>query len=296
MAKGRNQHGNPYRRVSFLGTIEKVLPRGKFRQLARELAQEENDGSEVSLMIARASELIGKRSQALPDWVDSGTQFLVVLDIPEQATLRLATALRLRKPDRRLQVSRDEGVVKRLVIALSRTAPWEGILDAYLLGESLVVVLGDMSAREFPVRLIPKVSRMEPAAVCRFEIDSSGSFLHWPESDLHLGPSQLLQAVDPMYLADIEIERYEMEKISLVIRDMRKEYVLKQTEIEGLSDRHVRRLENEEIRLTVDAAEKLARSFGMTLSEFLDGLSQRVTELQSGSPVEDTEVQGSAVA
>lgn len=285
----------PYRRVSFLGTIERSLPRGRFRQIARELTQEENEGSELSLVVARASELIGKKRYPLPNWVDSETRFLVILDVPEQATLRLATVLRLHRPDQRLQVCRDESVVKRLVIALSRSAPWEGILDAYVLAESLVVVLGDMSVREFPVQHLPKVSRMEPDAFGRFEIDPAGSFLHWPESDVHLGPSQLLQAVDPMYLADIEIKRYEMEKISLVIHDMRTERLLKQTDIEGLSDRHVRRLENEEIRLTVDAAEKLARSFRMNLSEFLDELSRRVTVLQSGSPLEDQEAEEPAV-
>ena len=90
-----------------------------------------------------------------------------------------------------------------------------------------------------------------------------------------------------MYLADIEIKRYQMEKISLVIHDMRTERFLKQTDIEGLSDRHVRRLENEEIRLTVDAAAKLASSFRMDLPEFLDELSRRVTAVQSEPLVED---------
>jgi len=278
---------NPYGRVSFLGTIENSLPRGRFRQIARELTQEEYEDSDLSLVVARASELIGRGRLPLPDWVDSETRFLVLLDVPEQATLRLATALRLHKPDQRLQVCRDEAVVKRLVIALSRDTPWEGILDAYMLGESLVVLLGDMSVREFPVRHLPKMGRLGLDAISLFEIDSAGSFLHWPDPDVHLGSSQLLQAVDPMYLADIEIKRYEMEKISLVIHDMRTERFLKQTDIEGLSDRHVRRLEKEKIRLTVDAAAKLAFSFRMDLPEFLDELSRRVTAVQSEPLVED---------
>ena len=196
--------------------------------------------------MALASELLGRDPLALPNWVDTDTSYLVVLDVPEQAVLRLASRLRLHKPDQRLHVCRDPSVVKRLVIALKRPVPWEGILDAYVHKDSLVVVLGDMSVRKFPVRRLPKVRRFEPAAVRRFVIDSSGSYLHWPDPDVHMGASQMLQAVDPAYLADVEIRRYDMENVSQALLDMRRDGQLKQTEIPGLSERHVRRLEKEE--------------------------------------------------
>ena len=176
---------------------------------------------------------------------------------------------------------RDPLVVKRLVIALKRPAPWEGILDAYVLEDSLVVVLGDMSAREFPIRRLPQVGRFEPAVLSHFLIDSAGSYLYWPDRHVHMGPSQMLQAGDPMYQADVDIRRYEMERVSLALLDMRNDRQLKQTEILGLSDRHVRRLEREKVRLTVDAATKFASAFGLTLSEFLDELSERITALRS---------------
>ena len=115
-----------------------------------------------------------------------------------------------------------------------------------------MVVLGDMSVWKFPVRRLPKVRRFEPAVVRRFEIDSAGSFLHWPDRDVHMGPSQVLQAVDPLHLADVEIRRYEMENVSQALLDMRHDPQLKQTEIPGLSERRVRRSEREKIRLTVD--------------------------------------------
>ena len=136
-----------------------------------------------------------------------------------------------------------------------------------------------MRVWKFSVGRLPKVGRFEPAVVRRFEIDSSGSYLHWPDGDVHMGPSQMLQAVDPMHLADVEIRRYEMENVSLALRDMRHDRHLKQTEIPGLSERHVRRLEKEEVRLTVDAANKFADAFELTLSEFRDELSGRITGL-----------------
>ena len=270
----------PFSHIAFYGTAEACLPNAGFRSLAKQLVATSRAGPEPSLVVARASELIGPDGCRLPNWVDTDTRYLVVLDVPEQAVLRLASTLRLHKPDQRLRVCRDPSVVKRLVIALQRPAPWEGILDAYVLEDSLVVVLGDMSVREFPIRRLPRVRRFEPTAVSRFEIDSAGSYLYWPDRDVHMGPSQMLQAVDPMFLSDVEIRRYEMENVSQALQDMRSDRQLKQTEIPGLSERHVRRLEKETVRLTVEAATKFASAFAMTLSEFLDELSRRIADLR----------------
>ena len=273
----------PFSQVFFYGTVEDCLPDAEFRCLARQLSATTCTGPEATLVVARASELMRLDRVTLPDWAHTETRYLVVLDVPEQTVLRLASTLRLHKPDRRLQVCRDPSVVKRLVIALTRPTPWEGILDAYVLDDSLVVVLGDMSVRVFPIDRLPRVRSFEPAVVGRFVIDSAGSYLHWPDPDVHMGPSQMLQAVDPMYLSDVEIRRYEMENVSQVLLDMRGDRRLKQAEIPGLSARHVRRLENEAARLTVDAATKFASAFGMTLSGFLDELSERITALQEGA-------------
>ena len=273
----------PFSRVFFCGTVEDCLPDAEFRSLARQLSVTAPTGPEPSLVVALASELIGPNRVTPPDWVNTETRYLVVLDVPEQAVLRLASTLRLHKPDRRLQVCRDRSVVKRLVIALKRPAPWEGILDAFVLEDSLVLVLGDMSVREFPINRLPQVRRFEPAVLNRFVIDSAGSYLHWPDRDVHMGPSQMLQAVDPMYLSDVEIRRYQMQNMSQVLLDMRTDRQLKQTDIPGLSARHVRRLEKEAARLTVEAARKFASAFGLTLSGFLDELSERITALREGA-------------
>lgn len=270
----------PFSNIAFCGTVRDFLPNAEFRSLATELAATAHTGPLQSLVVARASELIRPERVRLPKWVDAETRYLVVVDVPRQAVMRLPSTLRLHKPNQRLQLCWDLSVVKRLVIALKRPVVWEGILDAYVLADFLVVVLGDMSVREFPIKRLPRIRRFEPAVVKRFEIDSAGSYLYWPERDVHMGASQMLQAVDPMYLADAEIRRYEMEKVSLALLDMRKERQLRQGEILGLSERHVRRLEREEARLTVDAATKLAMAFGQTRSEFLNELSQRLTALR----------------
>lgn len=278
---------HPYRWIEFYGAVIECLPGRHFRSVARILSEQQWDGTDRTLVVALAGDLIARGPEDLPDWVNTETHYLVILDVPEQAILRLASILRLHKPDRRLQVCRDAGVVERLVISLSRSTPWQGILDAYFVPQvdSVFVIFGDMTVREFPKARIPKLRKASTESFKNFKIDSAGSFLYWPDLDVHMGASQLLQAVDPMYLADVEIGRYAEEKISLALSEMRNERNLKQTEIEGLSDRHVRRLENEEVRLTVDAAEKLALAFGLSLDGFLEELSKRIVANRADSPI-----------
>ena len=261
-------------RVAFTNLALASLPDGHVRASAEDLAGREDTG--LNLVVGMASEFLNPQRSVLPAWVDSETRYLVVVDVATQAIVRLPAALGLHKPHLRLHVSPDQGMVKRLVLAQARKQPWEGIVDAYALANCLTVVHGDLTVREFPQERLPRVRRLKPDAFQAFEIDTSGSFLYWADLDTHLGASQLLQAVDPMYLADVEVERYAREKVSLVLLDMREERGLKQTEIAGLSDRHVRRLENEEARLTVEAAESFARAFGMGLSDFLTELGTRL--------------------
>lgn len=108
-----------------------------------------------------------------------------------------------------------------------------------------------------------------------FEIDENGSYLHWRNSDVHLGVSQILQAIDPEYLAQIEIDRNALDYTGWAIQLWRKELRLKQSDIEGLSERHVRRIEQGVSRLTSAAAGHFARAFGMTTKGFLDELATR---------------------
>ena len=181
----------PFSHIGFYGTVEDCLPDAEFRSLARQLSTTTHTGIAQSLVVARASELLGPERFRLPKWVDTGTRYLVVSDVPEQAILRLASTLRLHKPDERLQVCRDPLVVKRLVIALTRPAPWEGILDAYILEESLVVVLdpplqGPQLARNKHAGMLPPQT---PEEILRCAMRLGLQPLH------HAGPRRLERVV-----------------------------------------------------------------------------------------------------
>lgn len=268
----------PFRRWYVSAGARAYLPEA-LKSFLGELPDVLSPDADEDLVVCTASEVL-QEDWNLPDWIGSETKYLVVLDIPEPAILRLPTVLRLHKPDQRLHVTRDGGAVGRLVIAFSRDVAWEAIVDAYLLEDRLVVVLGDLRMPEFPRVRIPGLQNESDEVLSDFAIDSSGSFLFWESLDVHLGPSQLMQAVDPMHLADVEIERYERSKVSAALQLIRETNDLRQADIVGLSERQVRRLENEESRFTTEAAEKYAATLGWSMDQFLGQLGAHVSDLK----------------
>lgn len=275
----------PFRHVSFSpGALTTLPAHVKRAALSASGSPRPESDSLRSLLVGLASELMQEPGDVLPDWVDAETRYLVVADVPEPALLRLPTVLRVHKPDQRIHVTRDRDAMKRQAIAIARDHPFEGVVDAYVLWRELWVVLGDMSIRCFPARQIPGVADLPDEELGRFEIHPSGSYLAWNEGAIRIGPSQLLQAADPMHLADVLIDRYATERVSLALRLLRESRGLYQSDISGVSERHVRRLEKEEVRLTSDAASRYAEAFGYPLDEFLSELSRTVSRLQSSEP------------
>lgn len=279
----------PFRFVYFSPAVLGEMPEhiGQFLKPLLEAESELDSEAEESLAVLTASEILKHGWDCLPEWVDAETHFLIFADVPEPALFRLPTILRIHKPDQRVHVTRDPAALKRQAIALNRDHVFEGLLDAYLVDKDLYVVHGDLSVRAFPLSQLDFLSDLDEEQIQAFQVHTSGSFLQWPSHDLRVGASQLLQAVDPMFLADIAIERYSAEKMSLTLRALRKESGLTQSDIPGLSDRHIRRLENEEVRLTAETAEKYAKAFGTSLSEFLEELGRRLAELRDPDSAED---------
>lgn len=233
------------------------------------------------LVVAYASELILENGTALPQWHSrADTRFLVIIDVPEPALVRLPASLGLRRADERIHATRDSGAIRRLIISLARPEPVLGIVDAYVLGDTLNVVTGDFVFRSFPLDRVPGLDTLRGTAAHEFEIDEDGSYLYWPGDDLHLGVSQLLQAADPMYLADIEIERYSSDHTGAALRSIREEKRIRQSDIPGLSERQVRRIEDGISRLRAEAARKFSEAFAMPLGDLLDEIARRAGQLR----------------
>jgi hypothetical protein len=256
----------------------------QLRKLGRSLvASDDSQAFSAPVIVAFSSELI-RDSIAFPEWTAGGTtRYLIVVDVPDQLLPRVFSRLDLRRPDQRLHATRDAGAIRRLLVAMARREPMLGIVDAYIWDEVLTLVTGDFHFRSFPLNRVPRIAELPSEEQGQFEVDVDGSHLYWPSGDIHLGVSQILQHADPMYLADIAIERNRQDHTGAALRRLREEHGLRQADITGLSERQVRRIEDGISRLRVETAEKFATAFGMDLSVLLDRVGRYAGEIHRAS-------------
>ena len=118
----------------------------------------------------------------------------------------------------------------------------------------------------------------DPAKLAHFEIDEDGRFLFWPHADAHLGWEQFTQIVDPPAAFAAKQSSTEFNKrYGAAIRAAREASNLKQTDIEGIFNRDLRRIEQGEQAASKSALESLSNAHRLTLDAYLTTLSGRMS-------------------
>ncbi len=180
---------------------------------------------------------------------------------------------------RNILVHTDKEVPKRVFTAWSLGCPDQLIATAQVIDDELFVVACDHTLFRIGFEEMPALKRILEEQRSSFTISSEGSYIHWPEADVHID----LDAV--RYLKDDEWrEKKDRERLMYDIRfgeavaTLRKKSGLKQAEIQGLSERHVRRIEKGE-RTKVDTLAVLARSHRLSLKKYLDEIAEILSTL-----------------
>jgi hypothetical protein len=173
-----------------------------------------------------------------------------------------------------LEAPQVSELLGRVCFALGRNGSRGSIIDAYLAGDSLLVRGPKHRMLHVPVSSIRALSGQPRVALRNFVIDPDGSFVHWPELDVHLGWNQFLQAVDPEELrkAQQRTEGYN-RRYGAAIRKVREEAGLPQSKVEGLTERQLRRIEQGECRATRTALATLAQAHGLHTDSYLERLA-----------------------
>jgi hypothetical protein len=110
--------------------------------------------------------------------------------------------------------------------------------------------------------------------LANFRIDEDGSYLHWPEPDIHLDLDAIRIAIDPAAKrkALVSNARWQ-QQYGKAITKLRLEKGVKQSDVPGLSERQVRRIEHGE-GTTYESLSRLATAHGMALDEYLNRLAE----------------------
>ena len=165
-------------------------------------------------------------------------------------------------------------VASRVLRAWAHRAQNQLIADATVAKDRLFVTSCALESFEVPFEQIPALRSMSASNRKTFQIDEDGSYLHWPDPDVHLDLDAIRVAIDPSARKRaFDAKTIRNLRYGKAIEQLRIGKGLKQTEIRGLSDRQVRRMEHGE-SLGYRSLSRMAAALGMTLEQYLDELAK----------------------
>lgn len=192
--------------------------------------------------------------------------------------------LQIRKPERCYVIDAMVGsgktcaflhILERLFVTLESNEEQDRIFDATIEKDTLQVVSPKFVRLEIPICKIPQFKTAKPAEVQNFEIDEDGSFVYWPDLDVHLGWRQLQQLINPQAALKASQKNEEFNKrYGKAVQKLREAADLNRSDIPGLSEKQLGRIEKGDCRLTTNAIEALAKAHKMDPNEYMKKLAQ----------------------
>lgn len=168
----------------------------------------------------------------------------------------------------------DRHALRRLVFA--RTTGAADRLIASMSIERGEIVVWSCEPRPYRVKVsaIPPLARLSAKALAAFRVSESGSRVHWDEGDVDLGLESFRFQADPTFRALRQRDvRAEALRYAHAIRRLREASGLKQSGIQGLSEREVRRLESGKHMPQYRSLERLAAAHGVAVEEYVAALA-----------------------
>ena len=163
---------------------------------------------------------------------------------------------------------------RRIVEAWRAGAQHQLIADAVALPDRLLVIGCDLKRLEVPFNALPALKKLSAAGRAAFELDPDGSFLFWPGADVHLDLDSLRYAADPAFRAQAQAEGLRSHaRLGQAIAELRSQLNLSASDIPGVSERQLRRVEKGQSLPRSTTLAKLAKAHNLTLPAYLDLLA-----------------------
>jgi len=215
------------------------------------------------------------------------TKYLRALFIREDVDAKLLPQL-LQRADLRLtrniivHGANDWVTPERVMNAWRMGSENELIATAAVVGNHLYVLTCALERLEVPFDRIPALQSMPIEARSRFEIDEVGSFIYWPECDVHIDVESVRYATDDKWRDKCDLEKLTYsQNFGQAIASLRKKHNLRQSSIDGLTDRQLRRIESGEARPSVATLTAIARAHNLSLDGYLEELGNTLGKVLS---------------
>ncbi|MCX7427648.1 MAG: helix-turn-helix transcriptional regulator [Planctomycetia bacterium] len=172
-------------------------------------------------------------------------------------------------------------ILYRLFRGIAQPKEAHSILDAWVEGEDIVLLSPSFARLSVPLGKLTKFIGEPKKEIKAFEIDEDGRFLFWPHADVHLGWEQMRQILDPTAAIATEEKTEQFNRgYGSAVRRLREERELKQAAIDGLSERHVRRIEQGRQPVTSSALRALAKAHDMPVEDYLKEVASRLPSVE----------------
>lgn len=176
---------------------------------------------------------------------------------------------------RNLLVHRGGGQPQRILNAWRIGAQDDLIADAVRMKDGLLVLSCAMKRIEVPWSALQTVSNVPTDEWGELQVAEDGSYVHWPEPDVHMDLGGLQRMVDPAAREAARVERVRSQQgFGAAVAELRKAAGLTQSAITGVTGRQVRRMESGEVFPRVSTLKKLAEAHGQSTAEYLDALAK----------------------
>lgn len=173
----------------------------------------------------------------------------------------------------------DATLPRRVLNAWVQGAPNELIADASVVGSRLFLMSCALERVEVDFDVVPALKDIPRTQRTAFEVDEDGSYVHWPGPDIHLDLDAIRVAIDPEARARAEVVRATHNvRYGAAIARLRVAKGLKQADIKGLSERHVRRIEKGE-GASHEALRLIAEAHGMKLGQYLHEVAEMLGDV-----------------
>jgi hypothetical protein len=173
-------------------------------------------------------------------------------------------------------VAPDVGAARRLMLAREAGAEGELIASASIEDDELTVWSCEPNRYTGSISEIPALASLSSEDLVDFTVSPSGSRIHWNRADVDLNLDTFRELADPDVRQRHErAMRERAARLCDAIRSFRQEVGLKQSEIPGLTERQVRRLEEGEVIPHMDSLRNLAQAHGLSVDVYLGELASR---------------------
>jgi hypothetical protein len=242
--------------------------------LPDENAARYQDGSYKLVVLVRATNLgevaalvsVANRANRL-------RALLIESDVDTDWTLYMFDRAKLRVL-RNVLVHQGPEIPMRFLSAWARGIEDHVVATATAFDDRLAVRNCAMKSFEIGFDAYPALARIPSSERSMFAIDPDGLFLHWAGADVHLTMEDLFLATNPKLREQAITRRLASDRaFGAAVRTLRQKHHLKQTDIQGLTARHVRRVEHGFVP-GEGALLRLAAAHGMDPDAYLEAVTE----------------------